>query len=325
MSPPVMSDPADLRILRSLLGASFEVSTTEHFAIVHPPQTDYLSRTGGALEWAYSRFYQAFSKAGFELTPSTDRLVWICFPHQAGFDEYTVRAEGMDLSWLDGYYSTLTNRVAIVQQSPGRPKDRGKSSPETPEDATLVANAEPIEGVLPMSADGPHLDLARLTHELAHQLAFNSGLQNRGVMYPFWVSEGLATNFEFDSLTGTGFEGSSTSRRAYLVRTYAAGELMPLPQFVVQTSAPADICQSRRQYAQAWAFFRCLLTERSELLRTYLRRAAGLPPGPRSARMLLREFTEAFGAPESIEDSWYAFLDRQVREQQEQNARPATP
>jgi len=309
----VSNDAVDLAAFKPLLGAA-ETTETDHFAIVHEGAATYVPGTGRTLERAYQRFYGAFSQAGFALTRPQSRLVWICFPQQTGFNKYAVQAEGTDLSWLDSYYSTLTNRVAIVEPSPRLP-DRGEAeaSSRTDDWAVLAANRQSEEGVLPISTSGTPLDTARLTHELAHQLAFNSGLQKRGVMYPFWVSEGLATNFEFESLAGSGFEQCSTARRDCLVKTRAAGELVPLAQFAVQTSVPAGAAQSRRYYAQAWAFFQYLLTERNEDLRSYLHRVATLPPGRRTAKVLLSEFTNAFGAPEDMEISWNAFLDRQVR------------
>jgi len=302
----------DLATITSLLGGSIRVSSTEHFSIVHDAGAKYVPGISSTLERAYKQFYQAFSLAGFKLAQSTDHLVWICFPQQSKFDEYAIQVEGTDLSWLDGYYSTLTNRVAVVEPSPRLPQRNTK--PGNP--VNLVANAQPHEEILPMSPDESQMDLARLTHELAHQLAFNSGLQKRGVMYPFWVSEGLATNFEFDWLPGTGFENCSMARRECLVQMYTSGELIPLRQFVVQTKVPASASRSRRYYAQAWAFFQYLLVEHGESLQGYLRHTANLLPGQRAPKVMLREFTEAFGSPEEIEGSWSAFLDRQAQQAQ---------
>ncbi len=314
-APSPSPDLVDLTIIKSLLGEPTQVSTTDHFAIVHEAGVNYLPGTSRTLELAYKQFYEVFSLAGFDLTRSADRLVWICFPQQGKFDEYARRVEGTDLSWLDGYYSTLTNRVAVVEPSPRLPqRDKADTSPKA--DSNRVANAENHEEVLAMSAVDSQMDIARLTHELAHQLAFNSGLQKRGVMYPFWISEGLATNFEFDWLVGTGFADCSTARRECLIKAYAAGELIPLRQFVVQLKSPASASRSRRYYAQAWAFFQYLLTERSENLRDYLVRLSKLAPGQRTPKTLLREFTDSFGSPEGIESSWNAFLDRQAQQAQ---------
>jgi hypothetical protein len=313
-TPSLSPDLTDLRVIRSLLGKSIEVSTTEHFCILHEATASYVPATGETLEKAHGQFYRTFSRAGFELARSADRLVWICFPQQSQFDEYAVRVEGTDLSWLDGYYSTLTNRVAIVEPSPRLWDPSEAEMREMSRNwVSVAANTQAREKVLPMSATEPPMDVARLTHELAHQLAFNSGLQKRGVMYPFWVSEGLATNFEFEGVADNHLESCSTARRDCLVKARLTDELLPLAQFVVQTSVPTIASQSRRYYAQAWAFFQYLLTERGESLRDYLRQEALLPPGRRDAHVLLREFVNAFGSLDDMETSWDAFLDRQER------------
>ena len=299
------------------MGEPIQVSTTEHFAIVHEAGASYISGTSRTLERAYQQFYEAFSLAGFDLARSADRLVWICFPQQSKFDEYALRVEGTDLSWLDGYYSTLTNRVAVVEPSPrSLQRDKADAPSKSGSLVNLIANTQSHEEVLPMSAVDSQMDVARLTHELAHQLAFNSGLQKRGVMYPFWVSEGLATNFEFEWLAGPGFANCSTARHDCLVKTHAAGDLVPLKQFIVQTKVPASAARSRRYYAQAWAFFQYLLTERGESLRNYLLRLSNLPPGQRTAKVLLREFTDSFGSLDEVESSWNAFLDHQAQQTQ---------
>ena len=177
---------------------------------------------------------------------------------------------------------------------------------------TLAANKQ-SEKVLPMAPAGQRLDMTRLTHELAHQLAFNSGIQKRGVMYPVWVSEGLATNFESSSLADAGVLPSNSARSSCLGTTYAAGELIPLRQLIVQTRVPADAHASRQHYAQAWAFFRFLLTERPAGLRLYLHRISQLPAGRRGEEVMLGEFTEVFGAPETLDYAWNAFVVRQIQ------------
>jgi hypothetical protein len=304
---------AVLPSLKSLAGVSFQATTTEHFAIVHEAGAEEIVGTGRALEAAYRHFYNVFSRAGFELSRSEDRLTWICFPQQSGFNKYALRAEGMDLSWLDGYYSTLTNRVAVVQPNL-RMAEREPVNPPRIGDMriTLAANKQ-SENVLPMAPAGPRLDITRLTHELAHQLAFNSGLQKRGVMYPVWVSEGLATNFESDDWSESSDMSPNAARSGCLATAYAAGELIPLRQFAVQTRVPADAHLSRQHYAQAWAFFRFLLTERPDSLRLYLQHVANRPAGRRGEDVLLSEFIDVFGSPEALERAWNAFVIRQTQ------------
>jgi hypothetical protein len=308
------SESVNPAALRSLVGASFEATTTEHFVVLHAPGASYVAGACRTLEYAYGHFYEAFTRAGFDLARSKERLVWICFPQKSGFSEYALRVEGMDLSWLDGYYSTLTNRVAIVQRDAETRRYEEATAP-SPGDVpvAVAANRSAREEVLPMPASGPWFDVTRLTHEVAHQLSFNSGIQKRGGMYPLWVSEGLATNFEFESGARIGLEHGNTARRNGLLEAYAAGELVPLRQFVAQTTVPPDAHQGRRHYAQAWGFFHFMLTERPENLRTYLQRLAK-GRFDREGNILLTEFTAAFGPPETLELSWNAFLARQAHE-----------
>jgi hypothetical protein len=318
------SDSLDPATLKALLGTPFQTTVTDHFLLLHKAAADYTPRTGNILEHAYSQFYRVFMQAGFSLSQPQDRFLWICFPDQRDFNKYALQAEGMDLSWLGGYYSTRTNRVAIVQgeeEAPQRPQT------DAPADRRKrLARARPgrhDERVLPMSAAEQRFDAAKLTHELAHQLAFNSGLQRRGVMYPLWVSEGLATSFEFDASASGELVLSVAGRRQGVLDTWAAGELVPLSQFVVQTQAAPDVQVSRRHYAQAWAFFQYVLTEHPEGLRHYLLAMKKQPSGSRSTNTLLAEFTAAFGSPEGLERSWNAFLARQAQHADADHTAPA--
>ena len=295
------SESVSLTSLNALLGVSFEATTTEHFVVLHEPGASYVAGACRTLEYAYGHFYEVFVRAGFDLSQSNDRLVWICFPQKSGFSQYALRVEGMDLSWLDGYYSTLTNRVAIVQTDPKTRRREEVTAPSRGDvPVAVAANRSPREGVLPMSATGRWFDVTRLTHEVAHQLSFNSGIQKRGVMYPLWVSEGLATNFEFEGGSNIGLEQGNTARRNGLLEAYAAGELVPLRQFVAQTTVPPDAHLGRRYYAQAWGFFHFILTERPENLRTYLHRLTKGRSDRREANALLTEFTAAFGSPDAL-------------------------
>lgn len=312
----------DLRALDPSLAASFEATTTEHFVLLHEPEAAYVEGACRTLEYAYEHFYEVFAHAGFDLSRSKERLVWICFPQKSGFRKYALQVEGIDLSWLDGYYSTLTNRVAIVQPGQKVHQREEIAGPSGGEVQVAVAahrspqagSSTPTQNVAfqPTSAAAQRFDVTRLTHEVAHQLSFNSGIQKRGVMYPLWVSEGLATNFEFDGSETATLEHCNTARYHGLLEAYAAGELVPLRQFVAQTTVPPDAYVGRRYYAQAWGFFQFILTERPENLRTYLHLLAKDHPDRRDTSAMLAEFTKAFGSPETLELSWNVFLSRRA-------------
>ncbi len=294
--------------------ASLKPTTTKHFQLLHEPGAGFVPLAGRTLESAYRHFYEVFAQAGFDLSRPKDRLVWLCFPQKSGFNQYALQVEGMDLSWLDGYYSTLTNRVAIVQTDE---QERPREEPAPPVDrdvrVAVTTHRSAREGVLPMSAAGQRFDVTRLTHEVAHQLSFNSGIQRRGVVYPLWVSEGLATNFEFNGNESPGLDHINVPRLKGLQEAYTTGELAPLRQLVVQTTVPPDAVVGRRYYAQAWGFFHFILTERPENLRAYLHRVARTRTERRDATTLLAEFTEAFGPVEMLEPAWLTFVARHVQ------------
>ena len=314
-NPSPRHEPAEWTAPNPLLDPSFQTTTTEHFVMFHEPGAGYVAGACRTLECAYENFYDVFSQAGFDLSRSKDRLVWICFPGKSDFNTYALQAEGMDLSWLDGYYSTLTNRVAIVQRDQGvRRPERAVPSRGSGSEATVAAHRAPQDGVLAMAAAGQPFDVTRLTHEVAHQLSFNSGIQKRGMMYPLWISEGLATNFEFDGTGSAGLAHGNAARCNGLLGAYAAGELVPLRQFVVQTTVSPDLHVGRRTYAQAWGFFQFILVEYPESLRVYLQRVAKDYPAHRDAATMLAEFTEAFGSPDVLDGSWKAFLVRQAQQ-----------
>jgi hypothetical protein len=106
----------------------------------------------------------------------------------------------------------------------------------------------------------------------------------------------------------------NTARCNGLLEAYAAGELAPLRQFVVQTTVSPDLHAGRRYYAQAWGFFQFILAEHPESLRIYLHQVAKDQSDHRDAAGTLAEFTEAFGSPEALEESWKAFLARQAQQ-----------
>jgi hypothetical protein len=164
------------------------------------------------------------------------------------------------------------------------------------------------------AGDGPHrdggmLDIRRAVHEAAHQLAFNSGLQARGVMYPLWVSEGLATNFECDTTAGIGVGRDNPPRRRQLLRACDAGRLMDLDEFVTMVQIPVGGRASPNDlYAQAWGMFNFLFRNHRSELRSYLGTLARAEQGSRDPEVMEAEFAGAFGSTSRLRESWSEYL-----------------
>lgn len=276
---------AQLTFLPAVFGQSAALRSTAHFTIVHDAGAAWGTHAAAELEKAYERFFDDLTRMGFVLHQPGEPLVWLGFSHRSDFDQYALAADRMDLSHLDAYYSARTNRTAMwCQQAPGNPPRH------------LVAGNGPSVAGLPSGAGD--LD-QRLVHETVHQLTFNSGLLQRGVMYPLWVSEGIATYYEADSSDGS-------MRRQRLAKVAAMNRTIPLGTFVstvrITGQDPGDV------YAQAWGTFAFLLQTRPDALKRYLTRLSQLPPGPRDASTLEAEFVEAFGPIKPLDKDWQQFL-----------------
>lgn len=265
-----------------LLGGFFptapRVMETPHFRLIHDDTSEWAQQTGVVLESVYRRFYVTFQAGGFDVQEPVERLTWICFPAAQSFDVYARNEDGFDASRLGLYYSARTNRVAFFRE-------------------LAEGNAFP--------------DLLALSHEGAHQLSYNSGLLVRGATHPAWVTEGLATNFEYSQphdaqKASSGLDGL---RQKTLLEAKQDNRLVPLAQFVTMTQfRPGAEMDVRDLYAQAQGFFQFLLAERPAAFKSYLKRMADKGVGRRAEAELLEEFVAEFGSPELLESAWWDSL-----------------
>lgn len=131
-----------------------------------------------------------------------------------------------------------------------------------------------------------NLDSRVITHELAHQLAFNSGIQKRGQIYPIWFSEGLSTNFEQIDSYKTRWEEMNTT-----------GRVIPMSEFIVITDLPNGIRSMDKIhdiYAQSWLLFGYLMNKHPKALKAY---GDELSNAPFQTEWSLRQtFIKHFGA-----------------------------
>jgi hypothetical protein len=290
---------------------------SKHFVLFCPGSDAWAQRMSGLLEKAQADFCASVRRLGLELQPPSGRLVWVCFCSTDDFDQYSRQSDQVDMSWTDGYYSARTNRVALMVPSSQAPRLGG--GVELAAQAGRVAQFGPQPDGKPSGES--RLDARWITHELAHQLAFNYGLQKRGVLYPLWLSEGLATNFEADNDGRFGFGRDNRPRRRTLLNSYVQGRLTSLRRFVMQERLDnSGEAQARRDYAQCWGLYRFLSQERPVQLRQYLLALRNLEVGNRDGAELRREFIDAFGPMETVEADWQNWLDELLAADQAQVA-----
>jgi hypothetical protein len=292
---------------------------TDRFVMVHDTAPRAAKNAGRLLGLTRHMFYASLEGHGFDLKPIDQPLVCLVFADKDAFVRYGKAADKRDMSWSGGYYSSRTNRVALYESPAYRlPNVVPDHRKLIRDDGTLSPNATGGNNI-DNKTDNPTLGsdasvvatLARTTHEAAHQLAFNSGLQKRGVMYPFWVSEGLATMFELNEHSALGPAAANTRRRQSLIQTRDAAALVPIEQFIAQTRIATDNQQTVSQaYAQAWGLFRFLLKERPDAMHHYLDRLKRASSGRRSEMALRDDFTAAFGRMAEVKEAWQRWLAR---------------
>jgi hypothetical protein len=148
-------------LLREEFGKTYEVSTTQHFVVVHP--RGRWNAWTERLEHLYRRFVQALRVRGFPAREPAQVLPAIVFRNQAEYYRYAA-AGGTPLQpGTLGHYDPVTNRIFLFDA-------------QGEDDGDWAA--------------------ATIVHEAAHQTAYNVGVHGRFCEQPRWLVEGLAMMFE---------------------------------------------------------------------------------------------------------------------------------
>lgn len=252
--------------LMAELGKGFEVTGTGHYLVAHPVGENAWAQR---FEDLYRNFVLYFSVRGFELEEPRFPLVAIVLKSHQDFVRYAAR-DGRQLpAGVIGYYSPLTNRVALFDQTGG---SRG---------GDWSQNADTI------------------IHEATHQTAFNTGLHQRFAPQPRWVVEGLATMFE-----ASGVWNSRAHTRAG--DRVNKGQLAQFRKF--ESSRPAGALASMlasdrgfeanplAAYSEGWAWSYFLMEKEPRNYAKYLQRLMQIPDfTERTSAQRQADFTAVFG------------------------------
>lgn len=287
-------------VLPSGVTGNFDTHSSAHYVIYDETRTGWAPEAADVLECALEQFYDVWAAQSLALAAPRQPLVWLHFTERKSFDAYAEAVDRVDLSWAEGYYSAKTHRVAVFSR-----RGAARTDPSTSGSLEGIHASSDTHALGVAAAD----DLPRLTHEAAHQLAFESGLFARGVMYPLWLSEGLALHFEADEAGRVGVGASHTARLARLAAAAREGRLVPLSRFLTLTSLPTeDPAAVDAIYDQAWGVFAMLLDERPEALRDYLQLLARQRSGRRSEAARRAEIDATFGDLAALDAAWARFL-----------------
>ncbi len=276
---------------------------SSHFFVSCGNDSPASSALGGLLEMIHSRLLHAMTLHGLVLDVPSQPLIWVCFDDREQYRRHSLGMEHVGATFREAYYSTRTNQVVLC--STGMVKVRNAevrdASPHLVEGESRFS-----DGSYALPAASSELMLV-LAHEMTHQLAYNSGLQKRGVMYPLWVSEGLATFFESSALTQWD-PIYNTARKRTLAELHARRALLSLRELSVLAGPDALGSSPAAIYAQCWGLLGFLLTHHPDELSAYLGDLAASPVGRRSSATLRRDFVRHFGSIGVLEQDWLEYV-----------------
>jgi len=259
--------------MRNLLvkefGTRYEMTGTGHFLVIHPAgQRD---RWAERFEQVYRSFVHYYTARGFAIEPPKFLLVAVVFPTQEDFQRYA-RTDGLFASaQVLGYYAQESNRISLYDVTAGRAAN-----------VPWQTNADTI------------------LHEVAHQVAFNTGVHRRFAQTPKWVVEGLGTMFEAPGVWDAARHPQPQDRlnigRLRDFQQYAAKRRRKgsLAEFV-QSDRIFDINPSDA-YAEAWALSFYLCETQPRKYAAYMKKMAELDPFRRyESPQRLQDFLATFG------------------------------
>ncbi len=262
--------------LQAEYGSLYDVSGTGHFLVVHPAGQKNV--WADRFEQLYREMIHYFTSRRIKVHEPEFPLVAVVFPTRGEFMTHA-RKDGMRTNGVLGYYSTMSNRILLYDQTGGR-------YPNWRENALTIV------------------------HEAAHQTAYNIGLHNRFADTPRWLSEGLGTLFEAPGVNnGSKFRKLTDRVNKEELASYLRYYPEELPAGTIKSLVASDKhfrASPLPSYSVAWATT-FMLAERNPLqLADYLQVTAR----PRdnfmqqdSPAMRLQDFQRAFGMdPDQLQD-----------------------
>lgn len=324
------ADEQSLSVALDQVGRGFHLHRGKRFVIVSDCDSATVRARAGVLEHAFHQYFRAADKLALPVYPPSRKLVCVLFKRHTDYLEFARAHEPGVADWAGGFYSPTTNRVVFFcdQSSPAlesalRTLDSYEGLARTRREHAATARKRGDSAgaeVLEASADNLERSVkderqrlenltashgvAKTLHEAVHLLSFNTGLQDRRRVDPFWVSEGLATVFEADdAFTPVGPEHRCEARdiQANALRA----RFVPTAELAGVLHPPTDSSIAEVLYAQSYSLFRHLYTTRRAALSAYLREIMDTGPQENHPDAEVARFERHFGKPSLLDQRAY--------------------
>ncbi len=243
---------------------------TRWFVLWTDAPLDRAAELADTLDLAAERFLKRSDAFGLPVAAPTQPLVCVFFSRHTDFLRFASAQDGVDASWMGGYYAAGANRVVAYDDASGAEFSAALAAcpAETPEGRARR------EALLTEAWDATR---EKLLHEAAHLLAFNTGLQTPSVAYPAWLTEGIAESFARGSLGGS-------PARPGAAHSHVACAASPVsrPEYPDPKSRPDEIDSF---YAGSLSLVDSMLTADPGALAALLRDVRSSPSEAHAARL----------------------------------------
>ncbi len=296
---------AELRSqLTTELGTGYEADIRgNHIAIAPTGQAKTCVEIVDKTSKSFSSY---FSRRNFKLDKLEAPMITVVFRTHNEFLAYCDKGGIKQTKGLLGYYSPMTNRVALYLPQPAAAANTatGDVGPSLSELA-IDSGSAPLDPLLRLTHSGaPPLGSGfadTLAHETTHQMGFNSGLHSRLGDDPKWVIEGMAMLFEGDANRDDARQKTNVAQRMNRDRflwfqEYQQARRKPKSLEEFLTSDALFTTSTLDAYSEAWAFTFFLAETRASNLSGYLKKLANRTElGEYTPMKRLGDFKASFG------------------------------
>lgn len=328
-------DEAQVQRVAATLGRSFRRSETDHFVMLSDTDARWTRSRNVILERTRHEFYRFATRLGSPVIPHERKLLVVLFDDYERYRVFAHEQDDLDASWVAGYYSIANNMVVFyndlsgpsfveafatldgMSRAAGQTRSRARREQWTHNRSRAVqvlAGAEAQQRMLRdrrrgLEKQAEAFSTAKTVHEAVHLLSFNAGLQRADRFSPFWLSEGLATNFETDRPTRAfGPDIETSVRHEAFGRFRDTGQLLPLDELITLDELPDETRYGvEALYAQSHALVAYLYQHRRRALGEYIEALGSMPavrPTPAQHRALFERYFGPVGAIEGKLERW---------------------
>lgn len=328
-------DSPALELAATLLPPRFKSYATKRFVVVSDTGAQWSVAQAERLERTHHQFHRFATKLGLRPLPLRHKLVCVLFNNRDEYQAFAREHDHVNDPWVGGYYSPSHDWVVFyhVESNPSvaeaRTQLQGMQKTITGIDGQYReavregedAQAEALKQTLNMHEQhikqqtrkvdefAAQVSTATTTHEATHQLLFHTHVQSPLRVYPFWISEGLATAFETEEPNHAfGPEHEFAPRRQAADELLREEMAMPLAELIqLMDASKLTTDQVHCVYNQSYALVSWLAVHRRDQLRDYLLSMLEGATGRNKPRPPQVEFETAFGPVEQLERDWLRF------------------